>query len=198
MDIGSLLLLLALLILIGLFLSRPLLERKAVAVSQQEHELSALLAEKERIILALEEMDFDHLLGKIPEEDYPQQRAVLLRQGADILRKLDEYAQSVPKGTVEERLEAAIAARRAVVRGTAAHPEMPNLPLTPAETGRQPQPIAVPEGLASHTSPDDELEALIAARRRQRLGKAAGFCPHCGKAIQKEDLFCPGCGHDLQ
>lgn len=198
MDIGSLLFLLALLILIGLYLSRPLIERTATVVSQAEHELSALLAEKERIIQALEELDFDNALGKIPEAEYPQQRALLLRQGAEILRRLDQYTQSQPAETLEERLEAAIAARRSAVRAVARGGAPINS--SPADVGNGKEPPS-PTCEEEHTAPanaDDELEALIAARRRLRLGKAVGFCPYCGKAIQKEDLFCPGCGHSLK
>ncbi len=82
MDIGSLFLILALLILVGLFISKPLFERRAIAVSslsnREDHDLSALLAERDRILNALQEMDFDYNLGKIPAEDYPAQRAALV------------------------------------------------------------------------------------------------------------------------
>jgi hypothetical protein len=49
MNIGSILLVLALLILVGLFIARPLFNRRAVIVNeytgQEDHQLSALLAE---------------------------------------------------------------------------------------------------------------------------------------------------------
>ncbi len=35
---------------------------------------------------------------------------------------------------------------------------------------------------------------LIANRRRARSEKSSGFCPQCGKPIQKSDRFCPKCG----
>ena len=47
------------------------------------------MAERDRVINSLQELDFDFKLGKIPDEDYPAQRAELLQKGADILRKLD-------------------------------------------------------------------------------------------------------------
>ncbi len=40
----------------------------------------------------------------------------------------------------------------------------------------------------------DEIEGQIAERRRKRSEKSAGFCPHCGKVLQKSDYFCPTCG----
>ncbi|MFQ5617019.1 MAG: zinc-ribbon domain-containing protein, partial [Anaerolineales bacterium] len=45
--------------------------------------------------------------------------------------------------------------------------------------------------------PDDEIEALIATRRRSRKEKSAGFCPQCGRAAQKSDKFCSKCGATL-
>jgi hypothetical protein len=45
-----------------------------------------------------------------------------------------------------------------------------------------------------YTTESDGIEELIANRRRKRNEKSAGFCPHCGKALQKSDHFCPACG----
>jgi predicted amidophosphoribosyltransferase len=41
---------------------------------------------------------------------------------------------------------------------------------------------------------DDDLEAMIAARRKTHKVKSAGFCPKCGKPILVSDRFCPSCG----
>ncbi|MFH1633324.1 MAG: hypothetical protein ABIG63_04830, partial [Chloroflexota bacterium] len=90
MDLGSIFLLLSLLILTALYIGRPLYERSATAVRPVEHELSALLAERDRVLNALSELDFDHALGKIPEDDYPLQRKKLIQRGAEVLRQLDE------------------------------------------------------------------------------------------------------------
>ncbi len=177
MDIGSILLLLALLVLIGLFIARPLIDREAVVVSpeedRQEHEISTLLAERDRVLTALHELDFDNALGKIPKQDYPAQRALLLQQGADVLRKLDEYDQVAPANDMEARIEEAIAERRAMSVG---------------------QLKAVPESVLVRDA-DDVVEVQLANRRRTRQDKSAGFCPQCGRPIQKSDRFCPKCGH---
>jgi hypothetical protein len=180
MDIGSIFLILALLVMVGLFISRPLFERKETATDvqfkQQEHQRSALLAERDRLLNALQELDFDYALGKIPEEDYPQQRAILMQRGADTLRQLDAVQ---PEGKVEDaeaRLEAAIAAHRADAGRSAV---LPN--------GRKQIPAAV-------AVPDDDLEIMLANRRRVRQEKATGFCPQCGGPVHKSDRFCPKCG----
>ena len=175
MDLGSIFLILGLLLLVALFIAKPLIEHKAIAVSQEEHQLSSLMAERDRILNALQELDFDFTLGKIPEADYPAQRAALLQQGAQILRELDAHRQAVPASDAEVRLEMAIAARRA---------DAARAQLSPNGGSNR----------SIHQAPDDGLEALIASRRRQRSEKAAGFCPQCGKPVQKSDRFCPNCG----
>jgi hypothetical protein len=172
MDIGSIFLVLALLILVAMFVSRPLFEHSAVMVSDEEQEHSALLAERDRVVNALRELDFDHQMGKIPEDAYTIQRASLVQRGADLLRQLDEQDGGTrDEQDVNERLEAAISARR-------------------AETLQR----GVPDSSAGQ---DDEIEALIAARRRARQEKTGGFCPQCGGPLQKSDRFCPKCGASL-
>jgi hypothetical protein len=178
MDIGSIFLILGLLVIVAIFISRPFFERGKPDVGPAGHEQSSLLAERDRVLNNLQELDFDYALGKIPEADYPAQRAVLVQQGAQILRALDAYEAEAPAQAAEARLEAAIAARR-------------------IETAPQP---AGANGAAIRlvaASPDDNLEALIASRRRARSEKSSGFCPQCGKPIQKSDRFCPKCGASI-
>ena len=189
MDIGSILLILALFILVGLFISRPLVDQKEVKITTQdikeEHEYSTLLAERDRTLDSLEELDFDYSVGKIPEEDYPVQRNALLQRGAYILHELDKYEEESPEEQAEDRLESAIAARRSAAQ---------------AESSTQTSDF-VPEpsdgSPAAQLIEDDEVEALIAARRRTRSDKSAGFCAQCGTAVTKSDRFCSKCGNAL-
>lgn len=179
MDIGSIFLILALLVLVGLFISRPFFEKENLHIEQAErqedHERSFLQAERDRLLNALQELDFDYDLHKVPEEEYGAQRLLLLQRGADVLRRLDANLSQSVAGSAEDRIEAAIAARRAVTA-----------PATAAPNGRK-QAVAV-------AAPDDALEAMLADRRRVRQEKAAGFCPQCGGPVQKSDRFCPKCG----
>jgi rubrerythrin len=185
MDLGSLFLILAVLIIVGVFISRPFFMKLAAknapqATSEREREHSTLLAEHERLLTALQELDFDHTLGKIPDEDYPTQREELLKAGAGVLRQLDNFEPQVSTLAAEDRLEAAIASRRADAS---------------ARRKGQPQAAAVAAGPAVVV--EDELEALIQSRRQARPEKAGGFCPRCGRPVQKSDQFCPKCGAKL-
>ena len=168
MELTAIFFSLAVLIIVAIYLYAPFMERRARRVTEEEHELSALMAERDRIINSLQELDFDFTLGKIPEDDYPTQRANLLQKGAEILKKIDSLApQPVSTQDTEARLEKAIAARRADGAVVTA-------PVT-----------------------DDDLEAMISARRKSRTKKSAGFCPRCGKPVMVTDRFCPSCGKSL-
>lgn len=168
MELTAIFFSLAVLILVGIYLYAPFMERRARRVTEEEHELSALMAERDRVINSLQELDFDFRLGKIPEEDYPVQRSTLLQKGADILRKIDSLApQAISGQDTEARLERAIAARRADA------------------------------SLARVEVTDDDLESLISSRRKSRTNKSAGFCPKCGKPVMVSDRFCPSCGKSL-
>ena len=175
MELTAIFFSLAVLILVGIYLYSPFMERRARRVTEEEHELSALMAERDRVINSLQELDFDFKLGKIPEEDYPVQRSTLLQKGADILRKIDALVPPSALGRgnegegreVEARIERAIAARRADM------------------------------SLARVEVTDDDLESIISARRKSRTNKSAGFCPKCGKPVMVTDRFCPSCGKSL-
>ena len=168
MDLTAIFLSLAILIVVGIYLYAPFMEGRARRVTEEEHELSALMAERDRVINSLQELDFDFKLGKIPEEDYPVQRSQLLQKGADILRKIDSLApQPAPVQDTEARLERAIAARRADA------------------------------AVARVEISDDEVELMILSRRKSRTNRSAGFCPRCGKPVMVTDRFCPSCGKSL-
>ncbi len=169
MDLGSLLLLLSILILVAFFVARPLIEQSARLVSPEEQAHSLILAERERILEALQELDFDYKLGKIPAADYPPRRTLLLQQGAEILKQLD--ALDAPDPLAADAVEVAIVARRERV---------------PPPAQRRP------------LAEDDDIETMLAARRLNRKEQSSGFCPQCGHSLQQSDKFCSKCGHAIQ
>jgi hypothetical protein len=93
MEIGAIFLLLVVLVIIVLFIAQPFSGKWRIK-PQNSREISALLAERERALNALQELDSDHALNKVPAEEYSAQRASLLQKGSDILRKLDELQGS--------------------------------------------------------------------------------------------------------
>ena len=128
MDIGSIILSLGFTVVCAVFIANPLLKKRGkdvlvlrTARSEREQQRSALLAERDRVLTALEEMEADHALGKIAEEDYPEMRVALMQEGAEALRQLDELngkpvtleATPAVAAPVEDDLETLIQARKA-------------------------------------------------------------------------------------
>ncbi len=159
MDLAAILFLAALLLVVTLYLVTPLMGVRSQRAPEETQAVSALLAERERLLNALQELDFDFQLGKVPADDYPVQRADLVRKGADILKQLDALAPTRP----------------------------------PAQT----EPAASPRGEHAKLT-DDDIESMLAARRKERKTRSAGFCPRCGKSVLATDQFCPHCGKSLQ
>lgn len=114
MTTGSILLGLALLILIALFVARPLLQRPAND-ERRASSLVALTARKEALLRQIRELDFDHETGKIANELYEPQRAQLVAQAAALLQQMDEAsataADPIPPD-VDAQIEAAVARLR--------------------------------------------------------------------------------------
>jgi ribosomal protein S27AE len=119
MNLVTIFLLIALVALVALYVTRPFVTHQR-SVRSVDQGLSALMAERDRILTALQELDFDHTLGKVSEEEYPSQREILVQRGAGILRQLDEHlgtgnktAKSIPGSTAsDDDLEDLIARRR--------------------------------------------------------------------------------------
>jgi len=173
MDIGSILLLLALVVIVAAFIARPLRDWRSHRAVEVDLELSQLLAERERILEALTELDFDNDMGKVPDNLYPMQREVLLKRGAAVLRLLDEKYDGksrVKDGDSEgvERLE-----RAAKI-------------LT-----------AEDDPLEAMIAARRERKPAVPAARPPATGTKTKFCPNCGNSIQPEDRFCPSCGSQL-
>jgi hypothetical protein len=169
MELGSIFLVLAVIVIIGVYLYAPFTTSARRARKTETNEVSALKAERDRVINSLQELDFDHNLGKIPAEDYPAQRHSPAK-GADILRKLDNLRPFFISVNADARIEKATVAGR-------------------ADTGTNSPVFA---------DSDDDIESMIAARRKQHKSKSAGFCPKCGKPVLVSDKFCPSCGKSLQ
>ena len=175
MDIGSLLLGLALLVVIAFVVARPLIERPNVT-DEPLRPVDLLLANRERVLTQLRDLDFDRTMSKINEVDYAAQRAQLVAEGVAILKQLD--ALGLPSGQAAgepaDAIEAAVAQVRA--RRAAAAP-------APADLEAE-----IEAGVA----------AAAAARRASKPnGAEKVVCPQCGAEAVPGDRFCARCGTPL-
>ena len=184
MDIGSLLLGFALLLLVAFVVARPLVEKQGL--SEKRLGLAeTLAAQRDALLNALRDLDFDYATGKITGEDYAPRRARLVAEGAALLKQLDALTgQAVTRA--EDKAEQAIRARR-----QSATNEEDAIEAAIAARRRTP----VVEGLTCHAC---GASAQAGDKFCPECGIAlSATCSECGRAIRANDKFCAGCGAKL-
>lgn len=153
MEFQSLMFLAGVLLLVAAFVGWPFLQTSARRVVD-DRTRSSLLAERERLITVLRELDFDHSLGKIPEDDYPDQRADLIRQGAEVMKKLEEIPDRIPPTIIRE----------------------------PGEPNRVSD-DDIEDLIAKRRSGRNEKAGGFCPKCGKATLAADRFCPNCGKAL---------------
>jgi hypothetical protein len=95
MNIESIMLLLGILFLTIAYISRPFVLSKTGSGDKSGSEFE-LKAEREHLILNIQDLDFDYQMGKIPQADYPLRRTELMERGAKIMAQLDRKLPRPP------------------------------------------------------------------------------------------------------
>src|SRR5690348_8556627 len=165
MDIGSILLGLALLLVIAFIVARPLLEPPAVR-DLPASPADRLLARREQVLAQLRDLDFDSATGKFNAEDYAAQRAQLVAEGVDILKQLDALGVSSEQAAAPATLAGAPASAPSGAPADEIEAAVAQLRARRAAAGR---PAAAP----SKTAIGEEIEASVAARRAARVVRPA-------------------------
>jgi hypothetical protein len=148
------------------------------ATSSAADALEELLAERDAAFQALRDLNFDHQIGKITDEDFVVFEANLKESAANALRALDRW-ESETDSEVDLLLERAVAARRAVL-GTPG--------LACRNCGR---PSAAGDAFCAGCG-QPITQAMLATPRNSPL-----TCPHCGRPNEPGDRFCAGCGQPV-
>lgn len=175
MTIGSILVGLALMVLVGLFIARPLFmpdpQRRRRLTKRQ-----ALVAQKEAIVVEIASLDFDYDTGKLPDEDYRQRRENLITEAAALLKEIDKLDQQF-----DEQLAEQLTTKTTPTSGSEADL---NLDIEAAIASRRAQPEKAAPAKTSR------VPAVT------RNGKT-NFCTQCGRPVDEDDKFCAGCGQSL-
>lgn len=213
---GSLLLGIALLLVVGLVVIRPLMSPSAdeatfAHAADPVTRRQALEAQKDALLEQIRDLDFDRETGKVPEDRYQQRRTQLTTEAADIFRQLDVLAPAANGGrpTGDRAVDHEIIDEVDVDEIEAAVSRLRKRPSADRRSS---------DGEASTAAVEDaeaEIEAAIARRRdrqdedgaeviaasspvaRDSARKRARFCPQCGESLDPEDKFCAHCGHRL-
>lgn len=93
MTLLSFIIVLFVFIMAGLIVVRPFQGSDAGKISRTAGLYDSLLAERERLLSAIEELDLDLELKKVSTSQHAQARAGLLSQAADVLRDLDKISK---------------------------------------------------------------------------------------------------------
>jgi hypothetical protein len=116
MDLGTVLIILALGIFTAIFIAQPLMGNRGLVAVEGERQLSELLAERDRVLTTLQDLDMDFAIGKVLEEDYRAQRDTMVTRGAEVLRAIDELSdvdgEAMPDTDLEVEIETAVAQLR--------------------------------------------------------------------------------------
>jgi hypothetical protein len=113
MDIGSILIGIALGIAVAAYIAKPLIQHEGQLVTEVDRHLSELQAERDRVLSRILELDMDFTMGKLLEADFRTQRDALVLRGAEVLKELEaEVGVEAADGQVarlEDEIEAAVA-----------------------------------------------------------------------------------------
>ena len=110
MNIGSCMVGLAIAIVAFSFVAKPLFTHEGVRVTQEDRRLSKLQANRERLLRSLQELETDFAVGKIAQDDYQEQRAQYVAEGAATLREIDDITGSSEELSQARDLDAEIEA----------------------------------------------------------------------------------------
>jgi hypothetical protein len=141
--------------------------------------LDELLGQRDAAMQALRELNFDHRVGKISDEDFAVFDASLKHEAAETLRALDQW-EAQADADLDADMESEIAARRSqLTAGARACPAC----------GRP-------------AADDDKFCAICGAALAQAPAPAVlpaeeAACPQCGRRVDPGDRFCGGCGQIL-
>ena len=90
MEFSSLLIVIFIFILSGVFIMRPFLVEEKKPKRAGSSRTDSLFAEKERLLLAIEDLDLEHELDKISAQEHNRNRDILLAEAADVIKQLDK------------------------------------------------------------------------------------------------------------
>ncbi|MCB0063736.1 MAG: zinc-ribbon domain-containing protein [Caldilineaceae bacterium] len=158
------------------FIVWPLVSREAPLLPMEDDRLADLLARKDRALRSIKELEFDHQVGKIDDENYQRLNYRLSQQAIALIKQVEKITPATAE--LDEALEAEIAKLRRVQATSRAT----DLSATIA-TGE-----AVRSGAAT---------AATNGKRAQPATQTAPpsrFCTACGTKLEPSYKFCAGCG----
>ncbi len=151
MESGSFIVVLFIFILSGFYILRPFFVSSNRGGRAGSTLRDSLVAERERLLSAIEELDLEFELKKISVTEHSRNRDILLAEAAKVIKELDDLPGSKPGKSKK----------------------------------------------SASTQKGDDLEKMIADRRKQLKGDRKIKCAKCGKSVEQGAQFCSHCGEAL-
>jgi hypothetical protein len=180
----------------------PLAEGLATAAAMRE-DVSHLAERKRRVLRALKDLELEHSVGKIDDEDYAEISARYREQAKALLREMDveieplrPKAEAIVRTHLEKRglLSGKRRGENVAEREGNAAPRPDDDP----EVGSPPSPTisARPARLSCpHCEASNEPDATFCKKCRARLARQA--CSSCATSNEPDATFCKKCGASL-
>ncbi len=92
---------------VSLFVALPLIQSRSKMAKfgalESNHRAADLVARKESIYAAIKEIEFDHEMGKLSDEDFHALREQYKQEAVNLLKKIDEVARRQAKSKGKKR-----------------------------------------------------------------------------------------------
>lgn len=169
-------LLLALLLSLGAlaYVLWPIVSQKMPAMPVENDELADLLARKDRALRSIKELEFDHQVGKISDEDFQRFNFRLSRQAIALIQQVEKLTPATNE--LDEALETEITKLRQV------------------QAKRRVSTDATDDAITVNGTAKPAVVTSIPAAAGETAKSKARFCTECGTKLEPSFKFCANCG----
>jgi hypothetical protein len=165
----------------------PLAEGLASAAAAREN-VDPIGQRKQRVLRALKDLELEHTVGKIDDEDYAEISTRYRDQAKAIFREMDLAIE--PYRPQAEALVRAHLKKKAIAGGEAS--DAKGTPLETAPDASLASPARVD---CASCGTSNERDAKFCKKCRARLDRVA--CPSCRASNEPDAAFCKKCGASL-
>lgn len=166
--------------------------RGLASLPEADAQLTDLLSERDVVLQALRDLDFDYRMGRLSDQDYQALRARYAARGVAILQHLDAAAGLASE---QEALEEGIEAEIRRLRERPAREPVKEAVRAPAAVSLEEAIEEEVRRLRARPAPAGAKPTRKAARAEAR--QKAGRCPNCGQPYLPGVKFCARCGRTL-
>jgi ribosomal protein L40E len=174
----------------------PLAEGLVTAAAMRE-DVSRLAERKRRVLRALKDLELEHSVGKIDDEDYAEISARYREQAKGLIREMDIEIE--PLRPRAEAIARAHLEKRGVVtgKGVAKDPLVQDAQEEDAAIAASvSRPAPARERVAcAHCAASNEPDAEFCKKCRARISRVV--CPSCATSNEPDATFCKKCGASL-